>query len=155
MPKRKKAWGLIAARTILGGCLLLFGFNEFHGLLGSPQISAEGAAFIGALRETGYLYYVIKGVEFSVGLLLISGILVPLANLMLLPVLANILLFHLFLDIQGLIVALAMVACSGYIFWTYRDMFKILLEYNYSIDPNSTRKEDVIPKERGRKASHA
>ncbi len=142
---KNRAWISIAARTTLGGILLLFGLNEFHGLLGSPQVSEEGAVFIEALRQTGYLYYIVKFIEFSAGLLLISGILVPLANLIVAPILVNIFLFHLFLDLQGMMIAIVMAACSAYLFWEYRAMFKILFKYNYNIDPNSTHQKDVVP----------
>lgn len=141
----KKAWGLIAARTILGACLLLFGLNQFHGLLGATQLNGEALEFIKALEDTGYLFYVIKGIEVLGGCLLLSGLFVPLANLVLFPVLLNILLFHLFLEPRGLVVALVMAACSVVIFWYYKKLFLFLLRYNIKIDPNSLKEDDVVP----------
>ncbi len=146
MASSKNALGLIAARTILGGCLLLFGLNEFHGLLGSVNLGGEGLKFIQALQETGYLYYIVKALEIGGGLLLITGLFVPLANLMLFPILLNILLFHIFLDNQGLVVALIMMVCSTVIFWYYNKLFLFLLDYNLKIDPNSIKHEDAVPK---------
>lgn len=145
MASKKKAWGLIAARTVLGGCLLLFGLNQFHGLLGATQLNAEALEFIQALQNTGYLFYVIKGIELVGGCLLLSGLFVPLANLILFPVLLNILLFHTFLDPRGLPVAIVMALCSIAIFWYYKKLFMFLLRYNIKIDPNSLRENDVVP----------
>lgn len=145
MANTKKAWGLVVARTLLGGCLLLFGLNQFHGLLGATQLNGEALDFIQALQNTGYLFYVIKGVEVIGGCLLLSGIFVPLANLILFPILLNILLFHIFLEPRGIIVAVVMAACSIVIFWYYKKIFLLLLRYNLRIDPNSVRENDAVP----------
>lgn len=145
MASSKKAWGLIAARTLLGGCLLLFGLNQFHGLLGSTQLNGEALDFIQALQNTGYLFYVIKGIEVIGGCLLLSGLFVPLANLILFPILLNILLFHIFLEPRGIIVAVVMAICSAVIFWYYKKLFIFLLRYNIKIDPNSLKQDDVVP----------
>ena len=145
MASSKKAWGLIIARTVLGGCLLLFGLNQFHGLLGAPELNGEALEFIKALQDTGYLFYVIKGIEAFGGCLLLSGLLVPLANLLLFPILLNILLFHIFLDPRGLPIALVMAICSIAIFWYYKKIFLLLLRYNIKIDPNSLKEKDVVP----------
>ena len=143
--KRGKAIEVIVARTILGGCLLLFGMNQFHGVLGGMEMSGEGASFINALKDTGYIFYVIKGVEFIGGCLLISGFFVPLANLMIFPVVLNIFLFHIFLSPQGFSVAMLMAISSLTIFWQYREMFKFLIQYNASIRPNSTEDDETVP----------
>ena len=49
---------------------------------------------MGALMDTGYLWPLIKVTEIVCGVLLILGMFVPLALVVLAPVVLNILLFH-------------------------------------------------------------
>jgi putative oxidoreductase len=139
-------WALVITRTVLGGFLLLFGLNHFHGLLGETSFTAEANQFLVALQDTGYLFYLIKVVEFTGGLLLVGGFFVPMANLLLFPILLNILLFHIYLNPQGIWIPIVMILCSGVIFWHYRILFLFLFRFNLKLDPNSPRKGEVIPK---------
>lgn len=146
MSKKKSTtvWTLIFSRTILGGFFLLFGMNHLHGLLGEMNYNQDANQFLIALKQTGYLFYLIKFMEFSAGVLLVGGFFVPITNLLLFPILLNILLFHLFLSPQGLWVPIVMILCSGIIFWHYRVLFLFLLRFNLNLDPNSTQRGDVI-----------
>jgi uncharacterized membrane protein YphA (DoxX/SURF4 family) len=143
--KYTTVWTLVFTRTILGGFLLLFGLNHFHGLLGETSFTPEANQFLMALQETGYLFYLIKVVELVAGVLLVGGFFVPMANLLLFPVLLNILLFHIFLNPQGLWIPVIMILCSGVIFWYYRVLFLFLFRFNLRLDPNSPRQGEVVP----------
>lgn len=142
--KNKTAWTLVFARTILGGFLLIFGMNHLHGFLGDMSFNREVDQFLIALEETGYLFHLIIGVEIVGGALLVGGFFVPLANLLLFPILLNILLFHIFLSPLGLWIPVVMILCSSYIFWYYRVLFLFLLRFNFNLDPNSAQKKDVV-----------
>lgn len=140
---------LVICRSLLALIFLIVGLNDYHGLLKLPHVSVEGAEFIHALQNTGYLFWIVKVVEVTAALLLIGGILVPLATLAVFPIILNILLFHIFMDPGwGTVIALGMVACSGYIFYAYRSMFRFLWRYNMDIDPNSFGKRAQIPSAR-------
>ena len=122
---------LLISRYTLGAIILIFGFNEYHNLIPIQQTGTEELnALIGGLKSTGYLYYAVKIVEFTAGVLLVGGFFVPFANLMLFPVLLNIFLANLFLNPAGLVVASIMMVASVYIFYYYREIFKLLFEYN-------------------------
>lgn len=122
---------LLISRYVLGAIILIFGFNEYHNLIPMEQTGTEELnALIGGLKSTGYLYYAVKIVEFTAGVLLVGGFFVPFANLLLFPVLLNIFLANLFLNPAGIIVASIMMAASIYIFYFYREIFKVLFEYN-------------------------
>lgn len=140
---------LILSRSLLAIALLLIGLNDYHGLLKLPHVSEEGAEFIGALKDTGYLFWTVKLVEVTAALALLGGVFVPLATLFVFPVLINILLFHTFIDPGfGTFIAILMLCSAGYIFYAYRDLFKYLWHYNLGIDPNSFRQRDQVPKAR-------
>ena len=96
------------------------------------------AGYIGALASTGYLT-VIKVLEVTGGLLLVSGRFVPLGITILTPVIVNILLFEVFLAHQpGFGVAMTVMAL--FLIAGYRRHFR----------PVSTRRIRSIVEGRGR-----
>lgn len=147
--KMKQGLSVVITRTILGAMLLFFGMNDWHQLMGKPELSIEALNFINSLKQTGYLYDIIKFTEFLAAFCLVGGFFVPLATLMIFPILLNILLFHLFLDPQGLIIAIIMFTSGVYILWSYRTMLIWLFKYNASIDPNSFYDHDVLVEHKG------
>jgi len=81
---------------------------------------------MGALSSAG-LIYLVKILELLCGLALIAGFFVPLALLVLVPIIANISFFHLVMDPSSLVVSVALVTL-----WTvnardHRDVFRPLL----------------------------
>jgi uncharacterized membrane protein YphA (DoxX/SURF4 family) len=117
-----------AATLLLGLIFFTFGLNGFLGFLPSPPLPEAGGAFMGALARTGYMFPLIKGTEVVAGALLLTGFLVPLALLLLAPVVVNIALFHVVLapgnmGIVGLVLGLTL-----YLAWAYRDSFRGVLE---------------------------
>lgn len=138
---------LIVSRSVLALALLIIGLSNYHGFFNLQLVGEEGAEFIQAMQQTGYLYWTVKVVETIAALALIAGLFVPLATLFVFPVIVNILLFHIFVAPGiGIAIGLVMLACSIYIFYAYREMFKFLWSYNMAIDPNSFRKKEQIPR---------
>ncbi len=116
-----------AARVLLG---LIFVFFGVVGALAPETAMGEDAdAFIAALKDTGYLWPLVKATEITSGLLLISGIFVPLALVLLAPVALNILLFHLFPSASpgGLSVAVLVLALGAYLAHHHRSSFAAIL----------------------------
>ena len=94
------------ARILLGLVFIVFGLNGFLHFIPMPPFP-EGPAgqFIGAMFNTGYIY-VVSGLQVIGGVLLLLPARLPLALLLLGPVIVNILLFHLFMDRNGLPMAI-------------------------------------------------
>jgi hypothetical protein len=80
-----------------------------------------------SLIETGYVLKVIGALEVIIGIMLISKKWTAFALVLLAPISINILLFHLFLDLPGLTVALLIAVLNGvliYKHWTqYTPLF--------------------------------
>ena len=87
----------LVARILLG---LVFTASAIAGLTGQlpPPEGPEAQAFMGTLFSSGLLVFV-KIIELLTGLALISGFFVPLALVMLAPIIVNILYYHLSLDL--------------------------------------------------------
>ncbi len=116
-------------RIILGLGLLVFGLNKFIGFMPTPDMPAEAANFISSLQATGYVLYVVAVFEIFVGLLLLINKWVPFALLLLVPISANILLFHLFLDMPDIFQALIIGVINGILIYKYWKAYRPLFQY--------------------------
>jgi len=117
------------ARVVLGLMFAVFGLNGFLNFIPAPTTPPpEGAmAFAMALMKTGYMMPLIKGTELLVGVLLLLNRFVPLALVLLAPVLVNIVAFHAFLAPTGLGMMVVIVGLELYLAWTYRGAYRSLL----------------------------
>ena len=73
------------------------------------------ADFFKGMMATGYFFYLLKGTEIACGLLLLSGRFVPLALVVLAPIILNIVLVHTFMAPQGLPVAILVGILEAYL----------------------------------------
>lgn len=92
-------------RILFGLILIVFGANKFLHFMPMPELSGQAGDFMGALGKTGYMFPVIGAVELTVGVLLVLNFFTPLALIVLVPISVNIVLFHLLLDIGGILPA--------------------------------------------------
>lgn len=112
------------ARYLLGLLFFVFGLNGFLNFMPMPP-PPEGpaGAFMGGLAAAGYMFPLIKGTEVVAGALLLAGRSVPLALVLLAPVIVNIVLFHLFLMPGGYGLLTLIVGLELYLAWAYRRSF--------------------------------
>ena len=116
-----------AARLFLGLVFTVFGLNFFLHFLKMPPPPAKALAAMGGLFATGYLMQLTHIVELVGGILLLSGLFVPLALALLAPVIVNILAFHLFLAPAGLVIPLAVLAAEIVLARAHRAAFAPML----------------------------
>ena len=116
------------ARTLLGLAFTVFGLNGFLHFLPMPPLSGPAGDFFGALAATGYFLPLLKGTEVIAGLLLLSGRLVPLALVLLAPIVVNIAFYHFALTPGEVGAAIALVVLEGFLAWAYRDAFRGVLD---------------------------
>jgi hypothetical protein len=93
------------ARYLLGAIFFVFGLNGFLHFIPSPPPSGLAGQFIGAMFVTHYLAAVFA-VQLAGGALLLANRFVPLALVLLAPVLVNILLFHFCMNVSGAAIGL-------------------------------------------------
>lgn len=113
-------------RLALGLLFTIFGLNGFLGFMPNPPQPPDAGAFLGAMGATGYMFPMLKSFELCAGLLLLAGRFVPLALLMLAPIVVNIVAFSLALNPAN---PLAYVALAGElaVAWCYRGSFRGVL----------------------------
>lgn len=112
----------MVARILLGLVFFVFGLNGFLQFLPQPETTAEGGAFMGALAATGYMFPLIKGTELVAGAMLLGNRFVPLALVLLAPILVNIFAFHAVLA-PGLGMPIVLIAIEIFLAYSYRDAF--------------------------------
>jgi len=119
------------ARYLLGIVFFVFGLNGFLDLIPLPPLPTPAADFLQALQHTGYLFYLVKGTEVVAGALLLSGRFVPLALVLLSPVIVNIVLFHAYLNAPHEVVPpLVMLGVHLFLVWQYRKHYQTLFAMN-------------------------
>ena len=106
---------MIIVRTLMGLLFLFASITYFlmmMGLFPVPPMEGPVKAFNEGLAASGYFFTLLKITEFVCGLLLVTGRFVPLALVVLSPIIINILMVHTFLDRSGLPVAAFLVLAS-------------------------------------------
>jgi len=116
---------MLIARMLLGLIFVVFGLNGFLQFLSMPPPPQPALAFFGALAATGYMIPLLFASQIFGGALLFLGM-VPLALVILAPVIVNIIAFHLFLAPGGLPLAVVVVALASFLAWAHRDAYRPL-----------------------------
>ncbi len=114
--------------ALFGLFWLVFGLNNFLHFFPIPAPSAAGADFMQALENTGYLLPLINGSQIVAGSMLLVRRFIALALLLLAPVLANILLYDLFLNPSGLAIGSLIGLFYAAILFDHRQKFIPLLK---------------------------
>ena len=91
----------LGIQILAGLMLVVFGLNKFLNFIPMPPASAEMGAFMGALFATGYFMKLVAIVEIVAGLSFITNKFTALMAVVVLPVMINATLAHLFLDPSG------------------------------------------------------
>ena len=117
---------VLGARVLLGLTFLVFGLNGFLQFIKQPPPTGVALQFLGALI-TSHEIAVVMLLQVVGDILLLANRFVPLALVLLVPIVVNIILFHAFMAPSGLPVAafaavLWVLAASG-----VREAFRGLL----------------------------
>jgi putative oxidoreductase len=113
-------------RTLLGALFVVSGANKLFPFMAVPPMPEPASSLIGALAATGYFFPLLGLTEVVSGLLLIAGRYVPLALVVLAPIVVNIAFFHVALA-PDLVSVVMIVGAQLYLAWVYRDAFSGVL----------------------------
>lgn len=114
-------------QIVLGLLLIVFGANKFLNFMPTPENMPQSAMdFMVALQKTGYLFKFIGLIEIVSGILILINKWVPFALLLIAPIIVNIILFHLALDMGSIMPGLVLLILVVYLFYFYWNKFKLL-----------------------------
>ncbi|SRR6266404_4635055 len=113
----------LIARLLLGLVSLVFGLNGFLNFLSmGPMPTGLAGQFMGALVLSHY-YWVVAAFQIIGGVLLLVNRFVPLALVLLGPVIVNILCYHVFLNHAGAPFAIVVTVLWFIVFYGHRQYF--------------------------------
>lgn len=113
-------------RILLAIILVVFGSNKLFHFLDMPIPTGSAGEFMSSLNATGYIFPALGVLEVFIGLMLLLKKWVPFVIILLAPISINILLFHTFLDIPGISVALLVVVLNGILIYKHWKLYRPL-----------------------------
>lgn len=115
-------------QILFGLYLTFFGLIGYFVTLPPPPYNEAALAFLGALFATGYIFHAVSVVFVLSGLSFLFNRWSAFGALLLTPVTVNILLFHLFLDVTGLGLALIPIILNLYLGWVQWPHYQRIFE---------------------------
>lgn len=119
---------IIISRVLLGLLFGVLGSNAFLHFIKVPEMQGPAGAFMGALFSSGYIYPIAALQVLGGLLLLIGGRFVPLGLTLLGPIIVNIMLYHIFLDANGMPIAIVVSLLALFLLWVYRSKFPAIFQ---------------------------
>ena len=113
----------LIARILLGLVFFVFGLNGFLNFIPTgPLPTGLAGQFVTVLIQSHYVLFV-SAIQLAGGVLLLVNRYVPLALVLLGPVIVNILLFHVLLNRTGLLVAIIVAILWSIVAFRHRQNF--------------------------------
>ncbi|MEJ5963867.1 DoxX family membrane protein [Pedobacter immunditicola] len=119
---------IIIVRVLLGLLFMFASVTYFLKLVPQPELTGNMKTFNDGLNASGYIMPLVKLIELVCGIAFLSGRFVPLATVLILPVVVNIFCVHAFLAPEGLPVAIFVLAATCFLIWVQRKIFIKLFE---------------------------
>ena len=121
-------WAVIVVRSLMGLLFLFASITFLFKLITPPPPTGAMKTFNDGLMASVYLMPTVKVVELLCGLAFLTGRFVPLATVLIAPLLVNFVGVHTFLAPQGLPVAIVLVLANGFLAWHHRESYRGLLK---------------------------
>ena len=119
---------LIIVRSLMGLLFLFASIIFLFKLITPPEPTGAMKIFSAGLEASVYLMPTVKIIELICGIAFLSGRFVPLATVLISPIIVNIFLVHAFLGPEGLPVAIFLVLANSFVAYNYRESYKQLLK---------------------------
>lgn len=119
---------MIIVRTLVGLLFIFSSVAYFLNLVEPPPLEGPIKAFNEGMAATGYFLPLLKGTELVCGIALVAGRFVPLALIILAPIVINIFFVHLFIAPEGLVIGIVLVVLLAFLGYCHRDSYRELLK---------------------------
>jgi putative oxidoreductase len=113
-------------RTLMGLLFLFASVTYLFKLITPPEATGAMKVFDAGIKASVYLMPTVKVIELLCGLCFVSGFFVPLAAVVIAPIIVNIVLTHGFLAPEGLPIAIFLVIANGMVAYGHREIYKPL-----------------------------
>jgi putative oxidoreductase len=113
----------LIARILLGLIFFVFGLNGFlHFFPMGPMPTGLAGQYITVMMQSHYFYFV-AAVQVVGGALLLIGRYIPLGLTLLGPVIVNIIIYHLLMELKGIPMAIIVTILWAIVFYRNRQYF--------------------------------
>lgn len=131
-----KARATAAARILLGLVFLGFGVNYFFGLLPLPVMEGAAGRFFDGLVASKYMLPLLFGTYVVTGAALVIGRFVPLALVVLAPIIVNVVAIHLVTEpsLAGLVPGVFVLVLEVFLARQYGSAFRPMLQARQTPD---------------------
>ena len=119
-------WTVIVVRSLMGLLFLFASITFLFKLITPPPPTGAMKVFSDGLAASRYLLPTVKVIELACGLAFLSGRFVPLATVLITPIIVNIVLVHAFLGPEGLPLAIFLVLANGLLAYHHRESYRPL-----------------------------
>jgi putative oxidoreductase len=114
---------IVIARVLLGLIFLIFGLNNFFHFLPMTPVPGDAGVMAGLMFTHGWLIF--HGVLYLIAaVLLLVGRYVPVGLTILGPIIVNILVFHITLNMQGIGPGIIVLLLELFLIWAYWPAFR-------------------------------
>lgn len=116
------------SRLVSGVLLVVFGLNGFLQFMPMPQPTPEMGQYLGALAKSGFIFPIVSVLQIIVGLAYLGNKFVALSSIIILPIIINAFLAHLFLDINGIGASLILLILISLLMIKYKEQYSEILK---------------------------
>lgn len=113
-------------RILLAVFMLFFGINKFAQFMAFPPIPGDGGTLMGIYITSGFMA-IVGVLEIVCGLALLVGKFIPIALTILIAIMVNAVLFHVFHDMANVAGSVLGLVLSLVLVYAYRDKFGTFL----------------------------
>jgi uncharacterized membrane protein YphA (DoxX/SURF4 family) len=119
---------VIIVRSLMGLIFLFSSITFLFKLIIPPEPTGTMKIFNTGLQASVYLMPTVKIIELTCGIAFLSGRFVPLAAVLISPIIVNIFFVHAFLGPEGLPLAIFLVLANSLVAYYHRESYKPLLK---------------------------
>jgi putative oxidoreductase len=117
----------IILRSLMGLLFVFASVTFLFKLITPPPMTGAMKVFTDGMEASVYMMPVVKVIELICGLAFLSGRFVPLATVVIAPIIVNIVLVHAYLAPEGLGPAVFLVVANGFLAYYHREAYRPLL----------------------------
>lgn len=117
----------VIVRSLMGLVFVFASVAYFFDLVEQPPLEGALRTFNDGMDASVYLVPTVKAIELVCGVAFLAGRFVPLATVVIAPIVVNIFLVHAFLAPEGLPIAILLVAANVFLAYGLRDRYAPLL----------------------------
>ena len=119
---------MIIVRSLLGLLFLITSITYIFKLITPPEPTGAMKIFLTGLQASVYMMPTVMIIEMMCGIAFLSGKFVPLATVLISPIIVNIILVHAFIAPEGLPMAIFVVLANSFVAYHHRESYKPLLK---------------------------